>query len=259
MKKFDIGYPLRWILLLSALICLITGLFGIGDYWLKEVIEIDTPLFFVWWLIFLLSPFDDIDIIESIDLETSGVLFVGLILLAQWLFLRPRREWRTRLTESGRPMRTAVAVAAFMAMLLSVGLLLTLLEIYSSDGYGWEMFGDDWRSDRPRNRFYGICLGVWAVWALVFYILWQQAERFVQLRNMIHGLIAGSFLELFVAIGVYAWNRQDDDCFCKRGSYNGLVFGATVMIWAFGPGLILLFLKKQRDRKTRQALKEPRI
>lgn len=49
MKKFDIGYPLRWILLLSAMICLITGLFGIGDYWLLTDENVNTPLFYPHW------------------------------------------------------------------------------------------------------------------------------------------------------------------------------------------------------------------
>jgi hypothetical protein len=68
---------------------------------------------------------------------------------------------------------------------------------------------------------------------------------------MINSLITGSIMDLFVAIGVYAWNPQQDDCWCARGAYTGLVLGATVMIWLFGPGIILLFLRRQRERSAR--------
>ena len=98
----------------------------------------------------------------------------------------------------------------------------------------------------------GHLLLVWvALWTVAFFIYWRQTDRFSQLGTMIHGLIVGSILELFVAIGVYAWDPNKESCVCARGSYIGLVFGATVMIWAFGPGLILLYLKKQRDKKVR--------
>ncbi len=38
------------------------------------------------------------------------------------------------------------------------------------------------------------------------------------------------------------------------GSYAGLVLGATVMIWAFGPGLLFLFLREARYRTERLAV-----
>lgn len=37
---------------------------------------------------------------------------------------------------------------------------------------------------------------------------------------------------------------------CARGSYTGIVFGATVLIWAFGPALLPLFLR-QRELRCR--------
>ncbi len=63
---------------------------------------------------------------------------------------------------------------------------------------------------------------------------------------MARGLIVGSVLELLVASGVFVWKSDEDSCWCARGSYVGLVFGATVMIWAFGPGLVLVFFREAR-------------
>ena len=36
---------------------------------------------------------------------------------------------------------------------------------------------------------------------------------------------------------------QDKHCYCARGSYTGLVFGGTAIIWLLGPGVFLLFLR----------------
>jgi hypothetical protein len=48
---------------------------------------------------------------------------------------------------------------------------------------------------------------------------------------------------------VYVWKTDEDDCWCARGSYTALVFSATVMLWAFGPGLLFLFLREARYRR----------
>ena len=42
----------------------------------------------------------------------------------------------------------------------------------------------------------------------------------------------------------FQWNPHDEDCWCARGSWTGLVFGGTVLIWAFGPALIPLFFRQ---------------
>jgi hypothetical protein len=43
-------------------------------------------------------------------------------------------------------------------------------------------------------------------------------------------------------------DRKDYGCYCAAGSYTGLVLGGTVPIWAFGPALILLFLREKSHR-----------
>jgi len=59
--------------------------------------------------------------------------------------------------------------------------------------------------------------------------------------------IAGSLLEVFVSIPVYA--TRQEQCYCARGSYAGLVLGTTALLWAFGPGIFLLFLREKQRRE----------
>ena len=61
-------------------------------------------------------------------------VFLGTVLLAQWAFLRPGRVPAAALATEGRPLKSAVAAAALMAMLLSVGALTLALEIQQGIG-----------------------------------------------------------------------------------------------------------------------------
>ena len=244
----NIVYWLRWAILLIGLTCISTGLIGIVVEMLvqnENEVTGEAILLVPFWFTLLLTGGNDW-LFGGEGVLLIIIFFLGVILRAQWLVLRPRQDWQVKLAETGRPMKTARAAAAFMAMLLSVGVIATLLEIQSPES--WKEIINS------RTGFYAVMLFFWVLWAVVFYVYWKEGERFTQLGDMIRDLVVGSFLELFIAIGVYAWNPHDkNDCYCERGSFTGLVFGATVMIWAFGPGLLLLFLKKHRDKREKIA------
>jgi hypothetical protein len=172
-------------------------------------------------------------------------VFLGILLLTQWAFLRPLRSGPKGGTGSGRTQWAAIIGVALMTMLLSAGFLATLLEL-----------PDWWASkqgkDSPDYAIAILCtmLGMWVGWAAVFYIYWRQGDYLTKAGRVIKWLIRGSCLELLVAIPAHAWAyRRHNDCFCALGTYTGLVFGFGVLCWAFGPGLALLYLRE----KTRRA------
>ena len=136
-------------------------------------------------------------------------------------------------------MRAALIAAAFMSMLLTTGLVLTLLEIPN-----W------WCYDSLFSMLtcWGGMVLVWAAWAAVFFKYSRQDRPWTRAGRIVRGLVSGSILELFIATAVFAWNRHDEDCYCARGSYTGLVFGGTVLVWTFGPGIVWLFLLEKRRR-----------
>ena len=93
----------------------------------------------------------------------------------------------------------------------------------------------------------------WGVWTAVFFAYWRQGDRMTQYRRMLRGLLAGSILELLVSAPVHVLalrssDGREDNCYCTRGSYTGLVFGGTVLLWVFGPGIVLLFLREKARR-----------
>lgn len=250
MKTSGIPQRLRLAVLLTGLTCLATGLAWLAGG--MVITEPDAVQMAPAWMIYLLTAgFDSGDEVQV----SYTLIFIGLIVTSQWLFLRPRGNRQVQLAESGRPMKSALVTAAFMAMLLTGGFILTLLDVFSPDTATHIFDGLD-----GKGKYSGVLIGfyisgllLWLLWGIIFYLYWKQTDQTTHPGKMIGALLAGSSLEFIVAIGVYAWNPHHEDCWCARGSYTGLVFGATVMIWAFGPGLILLFLKKRQDRRPGQA------
>ena len=68
-------------------------------------------------------------------------------------------------------------------------------------------------------------------------------------RKVIKGLVAGSFLEIFVAVPVHVWAARQRECYCCRGTYTTLIFAGAVLLWAFGPGIVLLYKREAYRRE----------
>lgn len=181
----------------------------------------------------------------------QDVFFVlGALLIAQWGFLRPSHGWTTQLTTVAGPLKTAVVSAALMAMLLSIGLVSLVLEIP-----GWWISLLEYGANNGSGATWGMTgiwaamLFLWAFWACVFFVYWRQGDRHTQLGKMIRGLVAGSLLEFIVAIPAHVWATRQRGCYCATGTYTTLVFAGTVLLWAFGPGIILLYWREKYRRE----------
>lgn len=175
-------------------------------------------------------------------------------------------------------MKRSIFSAALIASILSVGLMATLLEI---PGWWRYVVATNWAADQRLTvgavesvsaggvtvhpappppaldiddvdfRVWPglLAIGVaWSVWALIFWRYWRSGDRYTQFTRMIRGLMVGSILEVFVATAVHAFTYRRDECHCCRGSYTGLVFGGTALLWVFGPGIVLLY-KRERYRQ----------
>ena len=168
------------------------------------------------------------------------LVVLGLILLAQWAFLRPGKGWTIRMVTVGRPLKTSVFAAGVIAMLLTVGFITILLELPN-----W------WQGIISADSYWGIIcvwiamLIIWGIWSWIFFVYWRQGDRYTQLGKMIRGLVAGSILETIIAVPVHIWATRQRECYCCRGTYTTLVLSATVLIWAFGPGIVLLYMREK--------------
>ena len=58
----------------------------------------------------------------------NAIVVIGIVFLLQWLFLRPGKNFKIRLLNEGRPLKTSVFAAGVMAMFLTTGMISLLLE-----------------------------------------------------------------------------------------------------------------------------------
>jgi hypothetical protein len=179
--------------------------------------------------------------------RAAGYLVV--FLLTQWLFLSPRGSWRIGLGAGEPPPKRALVAAGFIGMLLSIGMLATLMEI--PDWWVALTTEKGIKSTQHYGVIWVVMLAVWGFWSVVFYSYGRSLDRYTALRRVFRWLVGGTILELVMAAPVHAWvvHTRGDECYCQRGSWTGLAFGCTAALWLFGPGVLLLFLREKRRRE----------
>jgi len=246
-KGKRIAGQFRWFLLVLWILCLFCGIgWVLGAVFLEHAGIRGTPSTALFGR--LQPGFDDSNDWGHILL---GFIYVSFLFFTQWMFLRPRSVWKIKQEQVGRPMKRAAIGAAFAAMLLSVGLLYSILDLFgaevfkdSRDSYGGV---DVQLTGVCRLFFFLIPLILWCFWGVIFCIYWRKSNYNTWIGRVVRGLIVGSVMEFFVAIPIFVKSREN--CYCARGSYAGLVFGGTVLLWAFGPGVFILFLKEKHRRE----------
>ena len=244
-----IACRLRWVLLVLWILCFAAGcLYVLNVFGMAGIIVTPAIALFGFFL-----PSDGG---SDKSVLVFNLIYIGLFVLTQWLFLSPRQLWKIKVKPSGRPMKRAAVGAAFAATLISIGLLYSVIDLFSEKA-AYNM-GDPSQTKPAllRYAFLLIPFVLWCFWSVIFCIYWRQSDTYTWAGRIIRGLIAGSVLELFVAVPVYA--TRQDECYCARGSYAGLVFGGTVLLWAFGPGILILFAReKQRREQLLDQQKQP--
>ncbi|MCC7409890.1 MAG: hypothetical protein IT442_17620 [Phycisphaeraceae bacterium] len=233
MPPATLAHRLRFLLLALGLLGTLAGLAWIGlvDYHQRAgLLGTPLPIFFA----------------QGLRHYYTGLsIFLGLFFLTQYLFLRPplrrhrRQPWIQQLAEPARPMLLSAIIAGLMAMLLSTALLATLLELPDL----WADFV--FQTSYGNWAVWSAMALAWILWSLVFAFYRPDADRYTQYSRVLNALLAGSLLESLIAAPVQALTYHRDDCYCVRGSYTGLVFGLTVLFWAFGPAIFLLFLREK--------------
>src|SRR5262249_6275655 len=88
---------------------------------------------------------------------------------------------------------------------------------------------------------------VWIAWAVVFGLLaWRRGPQ--RIANTLHRwILAGSVLELLVAVPTHVVVRRRDECCAGIATGLGICIGVAVMIVAFGPSVALLYYRRWKQ------------
>ena len=82
----------------------------------------------------------------------------------------------------------------------------------------------------------------WGIWTLIFQRFYRKRDD--QAMPLFRWLYGGSVLELLIVVPSHVLVRSRGDCSAPILSAYGIATGLAVMLLAFGPGVIYLYLKQ---------------
>jgi hypothetical protein len=143
-----------------------------------------------------------------------------------------------------RPLRLIipVAIAAFMMAVLVVALTLAISELV--------------RAEFPTSILvFWLILGAsWVFWFVVFFFYTRRTERYRVIKRLTAMVLTGSLLELLATVPSHliVIQRPVDlfDLLVGIWTGFGVTSGLYVMLWAFGLGIFLLFLRAKRQAES---------
>jgi len=86
--------------------------------------------------------------------------------------------------------------------------------------------------------------GVWSIWAFLFAFYTVRGGRVNFMTRLVRSLVAGSILELLVAVPAHVLARTRGYCCAGFGTFWGIAAGISVMLFAFGPAVFVLFARR---------------
>ena len=128
-----------------------------------------------------------------------------------------------------------VIVAAAMCAVLMGGLALALADFFDEAESEWFTYS-----------FWMILAVSWVAWGSVFYVHCQRVDRYTALKRMTVWILGGSLVELLGSVPSHIIVSRRPGCLVGVWSMLGICAGVCVMLWAFGPGIALLFLRDRR-------------
>lgn len=187
------------------------------------------------------------------DYFLFGLVVAAIMFICQALLFGLKVDVLEKRPESRRKIGgTAIVVALLMAF-ITYFLFFTLLFVLFGEG-----------EQNPLNKhnqifgflFFFVFFASWIFWSFVFIAMGrkQTANRFM--KKTMAMLIKGSVLELLVAIPSHIIMRNRHDCCAPVLSYMGIITGFTVLLFAFGPAIIVLYHYRMKAKRGNLSFKE---
>ena len=174
------------------------------------------------------------------DSEWTVIILVAFFVLVGTQVLLLFGVGTRRFTEklSSRRLLIPVIVLSFMMTVLTFGLTFSFGELFDFSLVLDKFFTGGWAF---------VLVGVsWIVWSLVLFRHLKGSPR----QEILQRMWGVSFLSGIVALLVTVPNHiyvmtERSGCFTGMFTRFGIFLAAYVLVWAFGPGIILLFLRER--------------
>ena len=172
----------------------------------------------------------------------EGMLVIAITFASQALFIFSAGAKNLCQPVRRRRLIIPFIMFIFLMSILAMGVIFSIDELLYLYRYG-----------RSREIIaLAIIILSWILWGFVFFVRYKNYERYKILKRLVTVMIAGSLLELLVAIPSHIIVSKRPGCFAGLGTGLSILCGVALMLWSFGPGIILLFLrnKYQKEKKT---------
>ncbi|MBN1489922.1 MAG: hypothetical protein JXA69_08395 [Phycisphaerae bacterium] len=176
--------------------------------------------------------------VTGADPEGALIWFamLGLNLGLQVIFvLVPAREADLK-PVARRRLLAPVLGGAFLMALLMIGLGLSLFELFRIDDNGWAVI----LLLAPLS---------WLFWGGLFWALTVGRDNYHVVRKLFGWILSGTLLQLLATIPSHFIVTRRPGCLVGLLSGWGLVAGLFVLVWAFGPGVAILFWAETIKRR----------
>ena len=136
-----------------------------------------------------------------------------------------------------------VVISAAMMAILFMAVTAAMLEVFDHpNSYGSDV-----------NTMVLILLGInWLVWGVAFYLRYKKVNRQETMNGLVENIIKASLMSLLLTVPAHIYVSRRPGCFVGILTSVSVCLGIVIMLWSFGPGLILIFLSEVKKQKSKK-------
>lgn len=171
----------------------------------------------------------------------TGLLWWILAVGTQALFIfMPGVRDLVRPVKKKRRLFCPAFIAGAMLALLVLSFISAMQELFNWDGF-------------PEFVYILLFFMNWIAWSIFFFLHTRARGRFMAFKRMTNFILCGSLLELLACIPAHIVVSRRPGCLVGIFTGSAVAAGIAVMLWAFGPGIAILFLAPKHEREVEGA------
>lgn len=186
-------------------------------------------------------------------------LWLAILISGQTLLLLLPLKITQRKFIPRRSLKVPCIVTAFLlANLFFAGIVDIVCAVFREEGMTFLSYLVPFNPSLENPQAIGIVvaavvtlLAFWIIWTIVFRHFADTDDPDSLLKRAVRWLLAGSILELLIAVPSHVIVRRRDDCCAPMGTFWGIATGLAVMLLCFGPGVYFLFAERFQRLKPK--------